>query len=203
MSIKVACNNCDLLIELPRRVAVKSRLSCPRCMHTLIRGHENSLDYTLAFAVSCLIALVLAYSFVFISFEAQGQFREIALIQTTLALFELKYYFLSILVFALTIALPVLYLLLLVSVLIPIKFFNGIGSPHPLLTLRLLNGLKPWLMVDVFLIGVLVAIIKMWSLANVSFGFSFWAYTGFVLLFSYVLYIVDAYKLWQWVHNDD
>lgn len=203
MSIKVACNNCDLLIELPRRVAVKSKLSCPRCMHTLIRGHKNALTYTLALTVSSLIALVLAYSFVFISFETQGQLREIALIQTILALFELKYYFLSILVFALTVALPALYLLLLVSLLIPMKFFNGNVSPHAVLILRLLNGLKPWLMVDVFLIGVLVAIIKMWSLANVSFGFSFWAYTGFVLLFSYVLHMVDAYKLWHWVHNND
>jgi len=57
-------------------------------------------------------------------------------------------------------------------------------------------------MVDVFLIGVLVALIKMWSLATLSFGISFWSYVIFVLMFSYVLYCADQQKLFHWVRND-
>jgi paraquat-inducible protein A len=203
MSIQIACHGCDLLIELPKQVAVKSKLSCPRCQHTLTRGHKNALDYTIAIAISCLITLVLSYSFSFMSFETQGQFREISLIQTTFELFTVGHYFLAVLVFLLTIVLPVLYLLVLLRVLLPIRLFQETDHAKSIASVRVLNGLIPWLMVDVFLIGVLVAIIKMWSLASLSFGVSFWVYVLFVLQFSYVLYIVDAHKLWQWVNNED
>jgi len=208
MSRKIACAGCDLLLELPSEVGKSSKICCPRCEHTITRGHSNAVDYALAMVISCLLALTLSYCFNFISFEAKGQFREITLIQAAAELYVLKFYFLSFLVFVLTLAFPLLYLLLLLRVLIPLKLplsaFKLFNSKRgkPIYIIKAISKLAPWLMVDVFLIGVLVALIKMWALASLTFGFSFWAYILFVLMFSYILYLVDQPKLLKWVNNE-
>lgn len=194
---KIACNGCDLLIELPAAIAPDKKWSCPRCLHTITRGHKDSLNYALAVAVSCLISFILSYSFEFIAFDVSGQFREIKLIQATSELYFQGFYFLAVLVFALTAFLPMVYLYLLIRILFA-KFFGVTGKDLSYIA-KTIHTLIPWLMVDVFLIGVLVALIKMWGLASLSFGFSFWAYIVFVMQFSYLLYLVDQHKLWQWV----
>jgi len=208
MEKKTACSGCDLLIELPNKVPFSTKLCCPRCHHTLTRGHKNALDYTLAISISCLFLLVFSLSFNFLSFESNGQFREIMLFETTLELYQKKFYFLALLVCLLTIVFPASYLLLLLTILVPVKFqtlfsrSQTTAAKHPIYIMRMLNRLAPWIMVDVFLIGVLVALIKMWSLATLSFGISFWSYVIFVLMFSYVLYCADQQKLFHWVRND-
>jgi paraquat-inducible protein A len=198
-SRKIACNGCDLLIDLPSVIEADKKWSCPRCFHTITRGHKDAVSYALAIAISCLISFALSYSFPFIAFDVSGQYREIKLIQTTLELYNQGYYFLSILVFALIAFLPVVYLYLLIRILLA----NILGTTGKDLSYiaKSIHRLIPWLMVDVFLIGVLVALIKMWGLAHLSFGFSFWAYIVFVIQFSYLLYLVDQHKLWQWVKN--
>ena len=208
MKRKTACIGCDLLIELPDTLPFSAKLCCPRCNHTLARGHKNSLDYTLAVSISCLFLLSISLSFNFISFESNGQFREIMLIEATRELYIKEFYFLALLVCLLTIIFPIIYLLLLLVILAPIKIATLFKSPQstttkkPAYIIRILNKLTPWLMVDVFLIGVLVALIKMWSLATLTFGVSFWSYVAFVMLFSYILYCVDQQKLFKWINNE-
>ncbi len=198
-SRKIACNGCDLLIELPLTIDADKKWSCPRCLHTITRGHKDAVGYALAIAISCLISFALSYSFSFIAFDVSGQYREIKLIQTILELYNQGYYFLAILVFALIAFLPVVYLYLLLRILLA----NILGTTGKDLSYvaKSIHRLIPWLMVDVFLIGVLVALIKMWGLAHLSFGLSFWAYIVFVMQFSYLLYLVDQHKLWQWVKD--
>lgn len=207
MSRKIACLSCDLLIQLPDSVHHKVKLCCPRCQHTLEKGHSNALDYSLAVVLSCLLLLLISYGFDFLSFETRGQFREISLIQTTQELYAKGFFFLAALVSALTLVFPLIYLLLLLRVLVPAKFYQGKNRQIKadkislLYIVRVVNKLTPWLMVDVFLIGVLVALIKMWSLAAITFGLSFWSFLLFVMFFSYLLYSVDQQKLLRWTGN--
>jgi len=208
MNRKTACLGCDLLIDLPCALPFNAKLCCPRCNHTLARGHKNALDYTLAISISCLFLLFISLSFNFLAFESNGQFREIMLIEATKELYIKEFYFLALLVCLLTIVFPILYLLLLLVLLAPIKITTLFKRPlssttkKPIYIIRILNKLTPWLMVDVFLIGVLVALIKMWSLATLTFGVSFYSYVAFVMLFSYILYCVDQQKLLKWINNE-
>ena len=54
-------------------------------------------------------------------------------------------------------------------------------------------------MTEVFLIGVLVALIKIIAMANIVMGISFWAYILFTVLFVYISNIVDPHRLWGWI----
>ena len=52
-------------------------------------------------------------------------------------------------------------------------------------------------MVEVFLIGVIVSLVKLVQLAHVQLGFSFWAYTAFSILFTLAVNRLDRFQCWQ------
>jgi paraquat-inducible protein A len=46
-------------------------------------------------------------------------------------------------------------------------------------------------------IGVLVSLVKIASLATVVIGLSFWAYVGFVICFTASLASLDRFQMWS------
>jgi paraquat-inducible protein A len=62
---------------------------------------------------------------------------------------------------------------------------------------RLLCRIKPWLMVDVFLIGVLISLVKLMGMADIKMGLSFWAFVGYTLLLIKMISSLDRMWLWQ------
>ncbi|WP_352255856.1 paraquat-inducible protein A, partial [Pseudoalteromonas sp. 19-MNA-CIBAN-0066] len=62
--------------------------------------------------------------------------------------------------------------------------------------LKFTLALEPWIMSEIFLIGVLVSMVKIMSLADISFGTSFWAYVGFVILYIAALVHLNRPRLW-------
>lgn len=63
--------------------------------------------------------------------------------------------------------------------------------------LKSMSLVKPWLMVDVFLIGVLVSLIKIAAMAEVTMGVSFWAFCAYTALVVRALSMIDVYWLWD------
>jgi paraquat-inducible protein A len=62
---------------------------------------------------------------------------------------------------------------------------------------RLLCRIKPWLMVDVFLIGVLISLVKLMGMADIKMGLSFWAFVGYTVLLIKMISSLDRMWLWQ------
>ena len=62
---------------------------------------------------------------------------------------------------------------------------------------RTVSQLKPWMMADVFLLGVFVSMIKMASLADLSPGWSFWAFLGFMICLTRATSLINGH----WLHH--
>ena len=54
-----------------------------------------------------------------------------------------------------------------------------------------------WAMVEVFIIGVIVSLVKIASMATVVLGISFWAYAAFTICFTLALASLDRYQCWE------
>jgi len=195
---QIACHDCDLLITIPE-MEENHTLFCPGCRCKQFTKYKQALDSSISFALSALIMLVLANGFPFLSFETQGQNRTITLVQASQEMYAQGFVLLAVLVYAFILLLPTLYLISLLSLLIPIKLKR---SPMaPIFVGRLIGYLLPWVMVEVFVVGVLVALIKVIELADIIIGFSFWAYVGFVIFFTLTANIASRHQLWSWIEN--
>ncbi|MEO0442906.1 MAG: paraquat-inducible protein A, partial [Pseudomonadota bacterium] len=194
---RVACFECDLMIELPDNIDQNQSVVCPRCHHKIFSGHQYSIDSVRAFVLTALIIFIISNSFSFLTFETQGQSVIISLFGAASELYRQDFKLLSFLVFMFVIALPFFILLLLLLVLLPIgerkhyKLFIFLGK---IITLTL-----PWVMTEVFLISVFVALIKVVAMADITLGVSFWAYILFTISFIFIFSIFDNHRLWEWI----
>ncbi|MFW5447900.1 MAG: paraquat-inducible protein A [Methylophagaceae bacterium] len=73
---------------------------------------------------------------------------------------------------------PFIILCGLIYLLIPIRLTRS-PPPFSAIILRLIFVLLPWSMAEIFLIGTLVSLVKITSLADVSLGMSFYAFVFF------------------------
>jgi paraquat-inducible protein A len=141
----------------------------------------------------------MANSFPFLSFETPDQIRTITLLQASQDLYAQGFAFLGMLVYAFALLLPSLYLILLLSLLIPIKL--GLKPIGKITIGRLLGFFLPWIMAEVFIVGVLIALIKVIEIADIIIGFSFWAYVGFAVFFTLTANIANRHQLWHWIDH--
>jgi paraquat-inducible protein A len=195
---QIACHDCDLLIVVPE-MADNHSLICPGCKTKQFTKYKNPLDYTIAFASAALIMLFLANSFPFLSFEAQGQSSTITIVEASYRLALEEFYLIAGLVYAFVILLPFIYLVSLLLLLLPIKLRK---KPFkPIILGRIMSFFLPWIMAEVFIVGVLVALIKIIELADIILGFAFWAYIVFVICFTFTANVANRHQLWQWIDD--
>jgi len=60
-----------------------------------------------------------------------------------------------------------------------------------------LSRMEPWNMVEVFILGVLVSLLKLAKLAEVHFGYGFWAYCILMLCMAAAVAGIDRDELWD------
>ncbi|MFT4615514.1 MAG: paraquat-inducible protein A [Bacteroidia bacterium] len=194
MNDQIACNGCDLLVDVGG-MADGERASCPRCGCSLTTYRADSYDRILAFSIAGLVLLVVASSFPFLSFAAGGIESVMTLPQTPGAIWRYGMPFMSVLVAAFIIFIPAVVLLLLLALSSALR--SGRNYPWLVQVARWIFTWQSWSMVEVFIIGVIVSLVKIASMATVVLGVSFWAYAGFAICFTAASVTLDRYRCWE------
>jgi len=195
---RVACHECDLLIDLPK-LASGEMAQCPRCSFVLTRYRHNAQEILLALSVSALILLVLSLSFSFLTFSTQGNERIVTLVESIQSIGTDVFWGVAAMLFVTTLAIPAAFLTGLVYVLVSVNQ----SRPLPLTknVLKSIYLMIPWNMAEIFVVGILVSLIKIATLAKVSFGMSFIAYTLFIINLAATVMVLDKFQIWQWVNR--
>lgn len=195
----ISCAECGLVVALPA-LQEGEKARCPRCQHTLIQFIKHPVQRPIAYAFAALIALLLSISFSFISFRIEGIAQEISLLHAVTMLDEYQNTALAVLLLLTIIVLPAIYLILVLYLYIHSSRVEKLSArqlEHIRLFCKILSHVQPWLMVDVFLIGVLVSLIKIATLADVSLGDSFWGVCLYTLLLVKCVSLIDSSWLWE------
>jgi paraquat-inducible protein A len=190
----IACHDCDLL---QRRVPLPAKASarCPRCGAILYRDLPDSMERTLAFSLASVALLAVANLFPFLTFEMGSLVQLNHLASGVFELFSQGYWQLALLVGFATVVAPALRLALLIFVSSALRF--GLRPPGLERALKLAGRLREWAMLDVFLLGAIVAIIKLSDLAQVHLGIGMYAYCGLILTLSAANSLFDPHRAWD------
>ncbi|MDE3271462.1 paraquat-inducible protein A [Pseudoalteromonas sp. G4] len=200
MEIQLACHHCDQLVSIPE-LNHGEHAYCPNCHTLLSRTIEYRNQKVVALSISSLILLFSALLYPFISFSNQGLSQTISLLDAAKILFYQDNFFVAALIDATIIGLP----FVLLSLFIPLHagLLKVLPKQVSRICLKTIFYLKPWVMSEIFLIGVLISMIKIMAMAEISFGLSFWAFSGFVVCYSLTLYYFDSNSLWQQIADQD
>jgi paraquat-inducible protein A len=188
----VLCRYCDLLQELPQ-LQDGEEADCQRCGHELDARQRESAIRPILYAISALFMLVLTNLFPFVGMDAAGSHRDMDFLDTSAVLLSENYPWLAILVWLFIQAIPAFCMIAIVYLKLGMYF----RLPALVQTARLLYALKPWSMVDIFLIGLIVSFVKLLTHFEISLGMSFWAFCIFCLLHLRTFQVVDRHELWS------
>ena len=198
MSIKtnrlLACPECDLL-QREIALAPGAQAECGRCGAELFRCRPGSLERTLAFALAAAVALALANAFPLMALDAQGMRTSATILDTAGMLLARDMPSVAVLVFATTILFPALQLAALLYLLVPLRL--GVAPPALGAAFRLAEGARPWAMLEVFLLGTLVSLVKLTDVASVEVGLALWFVGAYILLVAAALSAFEPQELWR------
>jgi len=85
----------------------------------------------------------------------------------------------------------------LLYVLVPLRAHRRAPGQNELF--RALTYLRPWAMSEVFMLGALVALVKLAALAEVIPGVSLFSYGAMMLILSALTSIIPTEQFWRWV----
>ncbi len=142
-----------------------------------------------------MVLLVVANLFPFLSLYAGGLDNVMTLGSTAHELIHEGYWTIAVLVLVPIVGIPSLMLGILLSIVIPLKRGWRVSWLVP--AARVLFFLSPWSMVEVFVIGVLVSLVKIGAMAKVVMGVSFFSYVAFALCFTAALSNLDRVQIWR------
>ncbi|TDG22448.1 paraquat-inducible protein A [Paraburkholderia silviterrae] len=189
----IACHECDALYHKPRLLGRQSA-RCTRCGATLYNSASSQLDRICAITIAALVTFVIAQSFPIIELDANGIISQSSLFGALIVLWNEGMEIVAVMVFFATILCPLTELVALLYVLLPIR--RGYIPPGFNLVLRTIQFVRPWGMLEVFMLGVLITIVKMVSLARVIPETALFAFGALTLMITVVL-TFDARTLWD------
>jgi paraquat-inducible protein A len=172
----------------------KQTAMCRRCDSTLAGPATGRVESPLALAGGALLLLLAAIAWPLMTVSSLGAARQSWLHTCVSALWDQGFLSLASLVAAFTVALPCGYLLMLIWVLLALRFdFGGpLGS-----LFRWVQHLRPWMMIEVYLVGCFVAYSRIKVVATIEIGVGGWCLLGASLLFLLTLTQLDARTVWE------
>ena len=190
----IACHECDhfYFYEL---IPAGAKAKCQQCGSLLYRHIPDSLNRSLALYFTALILFLIANAFPFLSLELGGRVVENILFSSGWAMYELGMGELGVLIILTSILFPFIVITGMLYLLIPARM--GTAAPFMAQVYRIVNSIGPWSLVGVFMLGVLIAIVKLQDLANVITGPSLIALALLLVVYTAARASFDPHDLWS------
>jgi paraquat-inducible protein A len=189
----IACHDCDALLILPR--GVLDTFLCPRCQCVVLRRVKGGLDSPLAFYLAAAVFFLVGNCFPIVQIVAGGNSLQTTLIGAVQALHAQHMNLIAILVAFTTVVIPAVELFCTTSVLLLAE------TRHPFSTLayffRLRQALRPWNMVEILMLGAIVALVKLGSFASVVVGTGLWSLAAFMVAHAAATHVFDPKEFWN------
>jgi paraquat-inducible protein A len=189
----LACPDCDMLFTAPP-LHEGERVICPQCAAVLLSLRPNAVERAAALVMSAAFLFLLANLFPFLSLQADYRASDMRLAGTVSSLEDQGEPLLAAMVGMFTLVAPAVLIGALLYVLVPM--LRGRRLPGAPLVCRAIHEARRWNMIEVFLLGVIVSLLKLGSLATLTLGASFWAFVGLILCLAAAVNTVDHRELW-------
>jgi paraquat-inducible protein A len=190
----MACHDCGLLQRV-RPIADGDAATCTRCGAVLYRQRADSIERTITLTVAALILFVLAHSFPFMTFKLEGRADTSTLLTGVWSLYKDGMWPLALLVFLAASVFPLVKLLATLYVLLPLRF--GRQPWRGAVVFRMVERVHPWAMMEVYLLGVIVAYVKLSDLARLELGVSLYSVVGLIVVMIAAEATLDPREVWK------
>ena len=192
----VACKICGL-VQRVGALAPEAQAVCPRCGAVVVEHKVDTLGRTAAFSLAALMFYLPANIYPILQMELYGAHSENTVLDGCVSLFQHGQRLVAVIVFLASLLIPFLKLLGLFYLVITTRFASRRRRLERTWIYRLIDVIGPWAMLDVFLLAILVALVKLGELATVRPGPGLFAFAAVVVLTILATTSFDPAQIWE------
>jgi len=190
----MACHECDLLHRIDAHPEGGTS-TCSRCGAVLASHKHDSLDRSLALTITGLILFAMANAYPLLAIKSGSLYKATTLMGSVEVLYTAGMWEIGLLVFLTAILFPFLDLVSRLYILIPLKMNR---RPRKLSFIMSLNqSINPWGMMDVFMLGILVSVVKLVKMMKVIPGVSLFAFVMLIFVLAGIAATFDPHLAWE------
>jgi len=176
---------------------------CPLCS-TLLHGRKsNSLARTWALVIAALILYIPANVFPIMSVVISGRGEPDTILSGIEALIHAGAWGVAILIFFASITVPMLKLCGLIYLMLSVQLKWKWRPRDRTVLYRIVESIGRWSMIDMFMLSVLVALVKLGAVATIEPGIGATSFAGVVVLTMFAASSFDPRLIWDSLEETD
>jgi len=193
----VACDTCGLVQEVDA-LAPGTAAECIRCGSFVgARSSTRSLEVTAALSLAALILYLPANIYPIMKMYLYGGYSESTVWDGIVLLMRNDQWFVGVVVFLASMGVPLVKLAGLFSLVVTARMGWGRRLRSRTRLYKFIDAIGPWAMLDVFLLAVLIALVRLNTWAKVLPGPGLLAFTAMVVLTMFASAAFDPKLIWQ------
>jgi paraquat-inducible protein A len=196
----IACPDCDLLQQIPE-LAPGGTAVCLRCHRLLAKQSKGSSDTPLALTIAAAITLLVANTYPLMELHVVGRFASTTIAGGAYQMWLEGERLTGVLVAFCALLAPAAYILFMLILLIAARRPRVPQWGGEML--RWIGHLQVWAMLEVVMLGILVALTKIAQLASVDPGLGMYAFGATILLIPAIMTNFDKREVWDRVDWND
>ena len=191
------CHRCKLLVKQPPIDCSGKRIRCPRCGSSLHWRKPNSIERTWALVLAALIFYVPANILPVTITTYLGSSQADTIVSGVIFFMKSGSWGIALIIFVASIIVPVVKLVVLMGLLISIQR-RSVWRPEERTRLfRITELVGRWSMLDVFVVTVLVALVRLGYVSTVEAGAGIIYFAAVVVLTMFAAMTFDSRLIWD------
>jgi paraquat-inducible protein A len=188
------CHDCGTIQRVPA-MPPGSRAVCPVCEALMRHTRASPFTVPLALNLSALVMLGVGALFSLLSVSTAGQVRHASLLTGPEELTGFGLWELAVVVLVTTFVAPLLRILCMIAVLAGVQW--RLRLPGLRLAYGWVEHLRPWSMVEIFLLGLFVAYVRLSDIAHIDIGPAILALGTLTITVLAADIMLDQYAVWE------
>ncbi len=192
----VSCHSCHLLCKAGS-VLKGARAACPRCGARLHTRKPNSIARTWALVIAALIFYIPANVLPVTHVISFGKAQSDTIMSGVIYFVKSGSWPIALVIFVASIFVPLLKLFLLTFLLISVQRKSQWRPKDRTRLYRITEAVGRWSMVDIYVVTILVALVKLGSLATIEAGLGAVFFAGVVIITIFAAMSFDPRLIWD------
>ena len=192
----LACETCGLAQRV-EEVEPGMTAECIRCGSPILSRPASGPQTTAALTIAALVLYIPANIYPILSMNLYGTYSENTIWDGVVSLMQYNEYLVAAIVFLASIVVPLFKLLGLLFLVASVRWNRGRRLRARTRIFQFIDAIGPWAMLDVFLLAILVALVKLGDLGEIIPGPGLIAFTCVVVLTMLASQSFDTKLIWN------
>jgi paraquat-inducible protein A len=192
----ISCHACHQLSKMPA-VLTHGKAICPRCEAPIHLRKPNSISRTWALLIAAYILYIPANLLPVMTVISFGKGEADTILSGVKELIHAGMLPIALLVFFASITVPVLKLLTLTSLLLSVQYKSQWRPRERTVLYRMTELVGRWSMIDIFMISILIALVKLQAVATIEPGPGAISFAAVVIITMFAAMSFDPRLIWD------